>query len=88
VLAPLEEGVGAQPVAEVVVLSRLARFGLPAGDGVAVEASPERVRDHLRRPLPGTRNLLAKNAGNTINEIGPAPAVSGPGYTLFCDEPE
>jgi hypothetical protein len=37
VLALLEEGVGAQPVAEVVVLPRLAGFGLPGGDGVAVD---------------------------------------------------
>ena len=26
----------------------------------AVEASTERVRDHLRRPIPGRRNLLMK----------------------------
>ena len=31
----------------------------------ALEASPERVRDHLRRPLPGPRDLYAKTAGNT-----------------------
>jgi hypothetical protein len=36
-----------------------------------VEARPERVRDHLRRPLPCPRNLLAKTAGNTVNEIDP-----------------
>ena len=34
-----------------------------------MEARPERVRHHLRRPLPSPRNLLAKNAGNTVNEI-------------------
>ena len=37
----------------------------PTGDGQgtmdhAVEASAQRVRDHLRRPIPGRRNLLMK----------------------------
>ena len=36
-----------------------------------VEASPQRVRDHLRRPLAGSRDLLMKTAGNTVNEIVP-----------------
>src|SRR4029453_19643091 len=40
--------------------------------GDAVEASAERVRDHLRRPLPSSRNLLMNTAGNTINAIDPA----------------
>ena len=35
----------------------------------AVEASAERVRNHLRRPIPGSRNLLMNTAGNTVNEI-------------------
>jgi putative transposase len=33
--------------------------------GDAVEASAQRVRDHLRRPVPGSRNLLMNTAGNT-----------------------
>ncbi len=37
-----------------------------------VEASTQRIRDHLRRPLAGSRNLLMKTAGNTVNEIVPA----------------
>jgi hypothetical protein len=37
----------------------------------AVEASAERVRNHLRRPIPGSRNLLMNTAGNTVNEIAP-----------------
>ena len=38
----------------------------------AVETCPECVRNHLRRPIPGSRNLLMKTAGNTVNEIVPA----------------
>ena len=37
-----------------------------------VEASTQRVRDHLRRPLAGSRDLLMKTAGNTVSEIDPA----------------
>jgi len=37
----------------------------------ALEASTQRVRDHLRRPLAGSRNLLMEAAGNTVNETVP-----------------
>ena len=40
--------------------------------GHAVEASPERVRHHLRRPLAGSRNLLMKTAGNTVAVTDPS----------------
>jgi hypothetical protein len=62
-----------------VVLSLYAK-GLPfprphrRGQGTmddAVEASAQRVRDHLRRPFPGGRNLLMETAGNTVSEIVP-----------------
>ena len=36
-----------------------------------VEAGAQRVRDHLRRPLAGSRDLLMKTAGNTVTEIVP-----------------
>jgi hypothetical protein len=39
--------------------------------GDALEASPQRILDHLRRPVPGRRDLLTNNAGNTVNEIVP-----------------
>src|SRR4051794_21552903 len=36
-----------------------------------VEASPERVRHHLPRPLAGSRNLLMKTARNTVPVTDP-----------------
>jgi hypothetical protein len=38
--------------------------------GDAVKASAERVRDHLRRPIPGSRDLLMETAG-AVSEIVP-----------------
>ncbi len=35
----------------------------------AAETRVECVCNHLRRPIPGSRNLLMKTAGNTVNEI-------------------
>src|ERR1700678_2545572 len=43
--------------------------------GRAVEASPERIRCHLRRPVPGRRNLLTMTAGNTVRETDPCSAA-------------
>jgi hypothetical protein len=39
--------------------------------GATLEASPQRLLDHLRRPVPGRRDLLTNNAGNTVSEIVP-----------------
>jgi hypothetical protein len=39
----------------------------------AVEASAQRLRDHLRRPLASSRNLLMTTAGNTLSETLPMP---------------
>ncbi len=36
-----------------------------------LEAGPERIRHHLRRPVPGRRDLLTQPPGNTVNEIDP-----------------
>ena len=35
----------------------------------AVETRDQRVLDHLRRPLPGSRDLLMGTAGNTVRAI-------------------
>ena len=43
----------------------------------ALEARSQRVRDHLRRPIPGRRRLLMNTAGNTVSEIDPAPQRAG-----------
>jgi transposase-like protein len=37
----------------------------------AVDASTERLRRDLRRPIPGRRNLLTENARNTVSETVP-----------------
>jgi hypothetical protein len=37
----------------------------------AVETGDQRVLDHLRRPLPGSRDLLMGTAGNTVRAIDP-----------------
>ena len=39
--------------------------------GSAVEARAQRLRDHLRRPIPGRRRLLMETAGNTVYAIDP-----------------
>jgi hypothetical protein len=41
----------------------------------ALEASPQRVRDHLRRPQAGSRNLFTEIAGNTVAVTDPGGAV-------------
>lgn len=42
-----------------------------------MEASAQRVRDHPRRPLDGSRDLLMETAGNTVYETVPAVLVIG-----------
>ncbi len=42
----------------------------------AVEARAQCVRDHLRRPIPGSRDLLMTNARNTLVGIDPAQLTS------------
>ena len=37
----------------------------------ALETTTQRIRHHLRGPLAGPRNLLTKNARNTINKTDP-----------------
>jgi hypothetical protein len=39
---------------------------------IRVEASTERVLDHLRGPFPSRADLLTEDAGNTVSEIDPA----------------
>jgi hypothetical protein len=48
----------------------------------AVEASAQRVRDHLRRPIPGRRNLLIETARNTVNAIDPSRDPHRPVFSL------
>jgi len=36
-----------------------------------VETSSQRIRNHLRAPIPGRGELLNENARNTVNEIVP-----------------
>jgi hypothetical protein len=45
----------------------------------ALEAGVERVLDHLRRPVPGSGDLLTEDAGNTVSEIDPSVTLSN-GY--------
>lgn len=37
----------------------------------ALEASSQRIRHHLRRPLAGRGDLLDETAGNTLDETDP-----------------
>jgi hypothetical protein len=39
--------------------------------GDQMETRLERIRHHLRRPVPGRRDLLTMTAGNTVREIDP-----------------
>ncbi len=48
-----------------------------------VEASAQRVRYHLRRPLAGSRNLLMKTAGNTVTETAPCIQAKPPRGALM-----
>jgi hypothetical protein len=41
----------------------------PVGD--PMETRLERIRHHLRRPVPGRWDLLTMTAGNTVREIDP-----------------
>jgi hypothetical protein len=55
----------------------------PTGQGTmdgAGEASAQRVRDHLRRPIPGSRDVPMETAGNTLSEIARPPG----GERLHC----
>ena len=54
----------------------------PGTMGDALETGPERLLDHLRRPVPGRRNLLTEDAGNTVSETVPGCLVRGCGQPL------
>jgi len=49
--------------------------------GSALEASSQRIRYHLRRPIPGRGKLLTRNARNTVKEIVPPDAE----YETVCE---
>ena len=56
----------------------------PAGhDGRCGGTSAQRVRDHLRRPIPRSRDLLIENAGNPVSEKVP-PRISQRGLGDHC----
>jgi hypothetical protein len=66
------------PRRTVMVAADAARMVLVAAmlaPRVPLEASAERLRHDLRRPVPGRPDLLTKNAGNTVREIDPKPTV-------------
>jgi hypothetical protein len=50
----------------------------------AVETSAQRVRDHLRRPIPGSRDLLMETAGNTVSANVTLMESTGSLYSYFC----
>jgi hypothetical protein len=51
-----------------------------------VEASTERVRHHLRRPLAGSRNLLMKTAGNTVPVTDPGADLAANMFQFVADD--
>jgi hypothetical protein len=58
----------------------------PGTMGDALEASPQRLLDHLRRPVPGRRDLLTNDAGHTVSEIVPEPAETVDDLSLLSTD--